>query len=189
MEPLRAHLQGDPITVMGPGAARHPRRASDLHGIFRDSEALVGLIRGGDPVIYETYEPAVPEAPGHLMFGLTVLHPGRVGDEYFMTRGHYHVQRQTAEVYLCLRGRGYLVMQMEQGEVRAAPMEPGSVVYVAPGWAHRSVNIGDEPFVLFYTFPADAGHDYGAIGRDGFGLRVVEVNGEPAVIERRAAGS
>lgn len=114
-----------------------------------------------------------------------MLYPGRVGAEYFMTKGHYHVQRQTAEVYTGLRGRGYLVTQNEQGQSRAVPMEAGSIVYVAPGWAHRTIHTGDERLVVFYTFPADAGHDYGAIGRSGFALLVVEVNGQPTVVERR----
>ncbi len=185
MEPLLERLRYDGIITMGPQATRHPRRASALRGCFLDAQALEALIESGDPVIYETFEPPIPEASGHLKFGITVLSPGRVGREYFMTKGHYHVQRQTAEVYVGLRGRGYLVMQTEQGARRAVPVEPGSVVYVAPGWAHRTVNTGDEPLVVFYAFPADAGHDYHAIARSGFGLLVMEVDGRPAVVERQ----
>lgn len=184
MEPLIERLQLDPSVAMSPSATRRPRRASDLRGCFRDASALEGLIRAGDPVIYETLEAPVPEAAGHLSFGITVLYPGKVGTEYFMTKGHFHTRRQTAEVYAGLRGRGYLVMQTEQGEARALPIEPGGVVYVAPGWAHRTVNVGDAPLVVLYTFPADAGHDYGAIAATGFALCVVEVEGTPAVVER-----
>lgn len=186
MEPLVDYLQFDPAIAMGPQATRRPRRASDLRGFFRNTPALDALIRQGDPVVYETFEPPLPEAPGHLMFGITVLYPGRVGDEYFLTKGHYHVRRLTAEVYLCLRGRGYLVMQTEEGHSRAVPLERWSVVYVAPGWAHRTVNTGDEPLVVFYTFPADAGHDYGTIAKDGFALLVLDVHGTPTVVERAA---
>lgn len=193
MEPLLERLQLDPSVVMSPSSTRRPRRASDLRGFFRDASALEALIRAGDPVLYETLEAPVPETVGHLSFGVTVLYPGKVGAEYFMTKGHFHVQRQTAEVYTGLRGRGYLVLQTEQGEARALPIEPGGVVYVAPGWAHRTVNVGDTPLVVFYTFPADAGHDYGTIAGTGFTLLVVEVDGTPAVVERerwpRATGA
>lgn len=185
MDPLLERLQTDPV-AMGPLARRRPRRASDLRGFYLDAVALEALIQGGDPVMYETFESPVPEVHGHLAFGITVLYPGRVGGEYFMTKGHYHLKRLTAEVYVALRGRGYLVMQTEQGDARALPMDAGSVIYVAPGWAHRSVNTGDEPFVLFYTFPADAGHDYDAIRQHGFPLRVMDVGGGAAVVERRS---
>lgn len=185
MEPLVERLAYGTTIGLGPQAIRRMRRASDLRGFFQDADALETLIRNGDPVIYETFEPPVPEAAGHVMFGITVLQPGRVGNEYFMTKGHYHVQRQTAEVYAALRGRGYLVMQTEQGASRAVPVEAGGVVYVPPGWAHRTVNTGDEPLVLFYAFPADAGHDYTAVARSGFALVVRDVNGTPTVAERQ----
>lgn len=188
MEPLLHRLHLDPQVLLDAPAVRRPRRASDLRGFVADPAALEELIRDGDPVIYETLEPAVPPEPGHLMYGITVLYPGRVGREYFLTRGHYHVQRETAEVYMGMRGRGYLVVQRGPREARALPVQAGSILYVAPGWAHRAVNTGDEPLVLFYVFPADAGHDYASIATSGFTLLVVEVEGRPAVVQRRPAG-
>ncbi len=185
MDPLETRLQIDPAIALGPGTTHHARRASDLRGYFQHAEALESLVRAGDPVIYETFDAPVPAAAGHLSFGVTVLQPGRVGDEYFMTKGHYHVQRQTGEVYVGLRGRGYMVMQTERGEAQALPIETGSVVYVTPGWAHRTVNTGEEPLAVFYTFPADAGHDYQATAREGFPLLVLAVDGKPAVVDRR----
>lgn len=158
------------------------RRASDLVGYAHDRQALQELIEAGDPVIYETYEPHVPEAAGHLMYGITVLYPGRIGSEYYLTKGHYHVQRQTAEIYYGLRGKGLLVMQQEEGGFQAVPIEKGRVVYVPPGWAHRSVNTGHEPLVMLYAFAADAGHDYRTIEERGFRCIVVDRNGEPAIV-------
>ncbi|MEW6048972.1 MAG: glucose-6-phosphate isomerase family protein, partial [Bacillota bacterium] len=85
------------------------------------------------------------------------------------------------------RGRGFLIMQSEQGEARAVPMEAGSVAYVPPGWGHRTVNADlAEPFVLFFAFPADAGHDYDTVARTGFSLIVVHRNGKPEVVKRKA---
>jgi len=189
VEPLLLRLAIDPEAAMTP-AGRHPRRAHDLRGVFQDAAALEALIREGDPVIYETFEPSLPEAPGHLMCGVTVLHPGRVGAEYFMTRGHYHRHRDTAEVYVGLQGRGCLVVQAEGKGARTVPVEPGAVVYVAPGWAHRSVNTGDEPLIFFFTYPADAGHDYATLATSGFDLLVVHRAGTAAVIPnpRRSSG-
>ncbi|MDQ7843531.1 MAG: glucose-6-phosphate isomerase family protein [Armatimonadota bacterium] len=189
VEPLLVRLTTDPEAAMAP-AARHPRRAHDLRGVFQDAAALEALIGAGDPVIYETFEPSLPEAPGHLMFGVTVVYPGRVGTEFFMTRGHYHRHRDTAEVYVGLRGRGCLVVQAEGADARTLPLEPGTVVYVAPGWAHRSVNTGEEPLIFLYTYPADAGHDYATLAASGFDLLVVHQAGEVVVVPnpRRSVG-
>lgn len=187
MDPLKAIVIADRFPPLDhPALRRRVRKASDLRGVFMDEEALEWLIRQGDPVVYETYEPPVPESAGHLTFGLTVMFAGQVGSEYFMTRGHFHVQRQTAEVYYALRGLGYLLMQDEQDRARAEPLEPGSMVYVPPGWAHRSVNTGAEPLVFIYVFPADAGHDYGAIQQKGFAKVVVQAQGRPVVVDRGA---
>lgn len=181
MEPLRSELSAQPARL-GPDAVRTVRRASDLRGVFADGAALEELIRAGDPVVYETYEPPIPNPRGHLVYGLTVLYPGRVGDEYFMTRGHYHFQRLTAEVYVPLRGEGYLLLQDEAGHARAEALLPGSVMYVPPGWAHRSVNTGDGPLVFLYVYPADAGHDYETISRVGFRIRVLATDAGPQVV-------
>ena len=79
------------------------RRASDMKGHYADAAALDALIRAGNPVHYEVFEIPVPETYGHLMYCISKLHPGLVGDEFFMTKGHYHTVVETAELYLCLR--------------------------------------------------------------------------------------
>ncbi len=187
MEPFAARIAGTPphLTLL-PMSRRHVRRASDLVGYVIDEEALQALIIAGDPVVYEIYEPEVPDAEGHLVFGLTVLYPGRIGPEYHLTKGHFHIRRATAEVYHCLHGTGYLVMQDGEGSFRAVALLPGAVAYVPPGWAHRSVNTGEEPLVLLYVYPGGAGHDYETVRRQGFSHVVVEVDGRAEVLPRDA---
>src|SRR3990167_3370893 len=93
------------------------RRASDMHGYYADEAALERLIRDqGDPVHYEVFEKKIPETPGHLLLCISKLQPGRVGEECFMTKGHYHEVRGTAEVYLCLRGQGFMLMKTADGD-------------------------------------------------------------------------
>ena len=161
------------------GVMRQPknhlvRRASDMRGYYADAAALEQLIaERQDPVHYEVFEVPVPEAPGHLMYCLSVLQPGLVGEEFFMTKGHYHSVPNTAEVYLCLRGEGYMVMKTADGQFAAERMTRGRMVYVPPFWAHRSVNTGlGEPLVSFCVYPAEAGHNYGDIAQQGFPQRI-----------------
>jgi len=183
VEPLVGHIALQPRRLPPDARWQHNvRRASDLVGYVSDAEALRSLIEAGDPVIYETYEAPVPEAAGHLRHGITVIHPGKIGSEYYMTKGHYHSVRHTGEVYFGLQGEGYLVMENEQGEFRAVPVRPGTVVYVPPGWAHRSVNTGTIPLIMLYAFPADAGHDYATIRERGFSHVIVERDGKPTIV-------
>lgn len=184
MEPLKNQVRLNGMATLLPHARRVARRASDLRGYFADDAALEALIRRDNPVIYEVFEPSVPEAPGQIMYGISVLYPGRVGREYFMTKGHYHARRETAEVYYGLDGQGRLVLQSGDGRSHVDELGPGTVIYVPPGWAHRSVNVGARPLVFLYAFPADAGHDYAAIEQHGFAKLVVDQGGTVAVVDR-----
>jgi glucose-6-phosphate isomerase, archaeal len=156
------------------------RRASDMRGYYADQAALERLIvEKSDPLHYEVFEVPVPQEHGHLMYCISTLQPGQIGEEYFMTKGHYHSVPNTAEIYLCLRGEGYMVMKTSEGKFATEAMTRGRMVYVPPYWAHRSVNThASEPLVSFCVYPAEAGHDYGDIAVQGFPRRLVARNGE-----------
>lgn len=137
----------------------------------------------GDVLVYEVYEKEIPQRDGDIQFCSSITHPGKIGDEYFMTKGHFHARRDTAEVYYCLRGRGYMLMEKEDGEHYLEEMRPGRTVYVPGDFAHRSINTGDELLISLAVYPGDAGHDYGSIETSGFRYVVVEKNGKPEMIE------
>jgi glucose-6-phosphate isomerase, archaeal len=163
----------------------HIRRPlSALKGQFADQAAYDRMLQAGDPVVYEVYEVQRPVVAGELPSGLSIVHPGRVGDEYFMTKGHFHSVRDTAEIYHCLKGHGLLLMQNEAGEWAAEELRPGRLVYVAPRWAHRSINLSEtEDLVTFFVYPGHAGHDYEAIERRGFLKLVVQCDGTFRVVD------
>jgi glucose-6-phosphate isomerase len=163
--------------------ARHlVRKASDMRGHYADPAALEKLIKGhGDPLHYEVFEVPVPDEDGELMYCISKLQPGTVGGECFMTKGHYHSVAGTAEIYLCIRGQGYMLMKTADGKFAAEKMSRGRMVYVPPFWAHRSVNTGDEPLISFCVYPAHAGHNYGNIETEGFPARVFQADGQVAI--------
>jgi glucose-6-phosphate isomerase len=165
-----------------PHTSRIERRASAMKGLYADEAALEALVEAGDPVVYEVEQRDVPEEAGQLVCCTTVIAPGAVGEEYFMTRGHFHAVRDTAEIYLGLSGEGRLLLQTEEGETAVVPMERGTVAYVPPGWAHRTVNVGAEPLAFFAVYPGQAGHDYRAIEVSGFARRVFRTASGPVVV-------
>nr|MBW4021965.1 glucose-6-phosphate isomerase [Pseudomonadota bacterium] len=68
---------------------------------------------------------------------------------------------------ICQSGQGVMLMELEDGTIRAEPMVPNAIVYVAPHWIHRSVNVGATPFITLFCYPADAGQDYDIIAKAG----------------------
>jgi glucose-6-phosphate isomerase, archaeal len=159
------------------------RHLSEMEGQYADERAYDVMLSEEDLLLYEVYEIERPKVDGELRHGISVVHPGKVGDEYFMTKGHFHEELETAEVYFCLQGEGCMVMETTDGECAVEDLVPGRVLYVPPGWAHRSVNVGsDQDLVTLFVYPAHAGHDYGTIEARGFHKRVVERDGKPVVV-------
>jgi glucose-6-phosphate isomerase len=159
------------------------RKLSEMKNMFYDNIALENILKEEDRIIYEFYELGVPEDSGELAFGTSITYPGKVGKEYFMTKGHFHSILDTAEVYYCLRGYGYMVMENPEGEWDVQELTPGKVVYVPKRFAHRSVNVGNEPFITFFAFRGDAGHDYRTIETKGYRKLVFEIDGQPQIVD------
>ena len=160
------------------------RKLSDMANMYADPDKAARILaEEGDRLIYEVQGVELPAEEGQIPHCTTRITPGRIGDEYHMTKGHYHARREQGEVYFGLSGLGYLVMQTESGETSVQQMVAGSAAYVPPYWAHRTVNVGDEDFVFFSVWEARAGHDYGTIERDGFRKLIVMRDGRPAVID------
>ncbi|MEZ4638826.1 MAG: glucose-6-phosphate isomerase family protein [Caldilineaceae bacterium] len=112
---------------------------------------------------------APDDGEGALHYAIGNLLPGRAGQEYFMTKGHFHAWRAAAEYYIGLSGEGVMLLESEDGEEsRLLPLTANAAVYVPGHIAHRTINTGDEPLVYLGIYPAQAGHDYGAIAERNF---------------------
>ena len=170
--------------IVPQSTAHYQRRLSELRGVFLDPDALERRIREeDDPVCYENYAFNTSQAEGDIFFGTTIIYPGQVGLEYYLTRGHYHNQRDRAETYQAVSGSGIVLFQRQDGATHVAELEPGKITYIPPYWAHRSINTSKEPLVFIWTCPVDAGHDYAGLGE--MDLVVLERNGSPNVERRR----
>ena len=136
-------------------------------------------------MLYATSGIETASGDGQLHYVIGVIQPGKVGDEYYMTKGHLHAWRPAAEVYIGLTGEGMMLLQDEEtGESVALPLTAERVVYVPGHTAHRTINTGSEPLVYWGVLSSAAGHDYGSVADRNFNLVVVEVGGKPEVLER-----
>jgi len=173
-----------PIDGLSQNAASTVRKLSQMQGMYADAEAAKRIVQEcGDPVVYEFYELGAPENPFNLAFGTSITYPGKVGGEYYMTKGHFHTVMDTAEMYYALSGAGFMMTENPEGDVLLHRLAPGIAVYIPGRYAHRSINTGNVPLVTYFSFRADAGHDYGTIETKGFRNLVIEGDdGEPTMV-------
>lgn len=178
-------LEFNPLNGFSDTAQTSKRLLSRIKSIFADSAAAnEHLEKDGDTLVYEFHELGVPEHPGDLSFGMSIVYPGKIGNEYFMTKGHFHTIIDTAEVYYCLSGHGYMMLEDPEGDWRCLELLPGKTVYCPKRYAHRSINVStNEALRTFFVYRSDAGHDYGTIETKGFRNILVEKDGNPIVIK------
>ncbi|GAB4514149.1 MAG: glucose-6-phosphate isomerase [Anaerolineae bacterium] len=176
--------------VIQPAAPIIERRLSHMRRMYANTaEAERILTEEGDRLIYEVYPADLPEEEGHVLYCTTIIHPGTIGGEFHMTKGHYHSKRDRGEVYMGLAGTGGLLLQTEDGQTHYEPMVAGTVAYVPPYWAHRTMNTGTEPFIFFAAWPGDAGHDYGTIEELGFAKLVMQHENHAIVTDNPKYGA
>jgi glucose-6-phosphate isomerase len=159
------------------------RYLSDMSGMFADEAALASAIERNNEIIYEFYELDIPATKGDLQFGTSIVYPGTIGGEYYMTKGHFHIILDTAETYFCLAGQGYMLVEDPEGNWEALEVLPGRTVYVPGRYAHRSINTGTTPLITYFTYRADAGQDYKTIETKGFRKLLVARGGKPAIVD------
>jgi len=156
------------------------RKLSDMVDMFQDKETVKEDLKE-NPIIYKFYNVSIPEEKSHLQHCISIVFPGKIGNEYYMTKGHFHKIKDTAEIYLTLKGKGKLVMQTPNQKAKVLDMKEGSISYIPPYWAHRTVNTGNEPLIFFGVYRGDAGHNYGIIEKKGMAIIIVEEKGKPVI--------
>ena len=177
IDPILADLKI--MTGNFPQATGHYSKTfNELEGMYENEQEFKKMLpKWENQVVYEVWEHRASKNKGDLVFGTSVMKPGRVGDEFFLTRGHLHQKAYCAETYFCLRGIGVLLMESPDGEIKALKLDKGQLVYVPPFWFHRSVNIGDSELVTLFTYNSDAGQNYEILKkRGGMRKRVVQKN-------------
>src|SRR4051812_45871082 len=111
MPQFTSSLSYHPHDASIPGYPAGQRRLSSMDGYFADRAAFQECLRQGDPLVYQVTNVAPADGEGQLHYGLGMIMPGKVGAEYYLTRGHVHAWLPAAEVYICLSGQGIMLLQ------------------------------------------------------------------------------
>jgi len=158
------------------------RKIKDIPGIFADEKAYSEMDQEQLAYTVQAWMPVADGTPGGLFFGVSTIYPGKVGNEYFMTKGHFHSQSDRAEFYWGIEGRGMLILMDRERNTWAEEVCPGSLHYIGGHIAHRLANTGIDKLIVGACWPSDAGHDYEEIANKGFSARLLEVNRKPELV-------
>jgi len=113
-----------------------------------------------------------------LNWGITCMYPITVADECCMTRGHFHMDRNYPEYYLCTAGEGHLLCWDGADELVCYHMTPGALQYIDGRLAHRLINTGNQIFKVSACWATNSGNDYEAIENKPFPVRAFKRNGK-----------
>lgn len=123
------------------------RKYSEMKDSYKEK------LSSGNPIIYKVYI----KDYGDFEEGLTVINPGTIGKEYYMTKGHKHI-KQAPEIYILVSGKGKLLIQ---GKIsKDIDMKKNVFYHIPEGSGHRLVNTGNKPLEVLTIYGKNAGHDY-----------------------------
>lgn len=135
-----------------------------------------------ETIIYEHFVKESSPEEGHLNWGHITLYPGQVKDQYFCTKGHFHVNPDAEEYLLCMKGEGLIMFFSREGECWCEELEEGSLHKIPANIGRRLINIGDEPLMLSQCLPSNAGFDYDSVDGHPFPCHVYDDDGDMAIM-------
>lgn len=124
------------------------RKFKDMKDRWKDASNV-----SGNPVIYRVF---INDFLG-FESGLTVIEPGNVNGEFYMTMGHKHV-KSSKEIYILISGKGKLLIHGKKDIVYDLKKDK---VYILPkSEGHRLINTGNTKLEVLTIYSKSAGHDY-----------------------------
>ncbi len=124
------------------------RRFKDMRDSYKNPERIKG-----NPLIYIVYIKDL----GNFESGLTVIEPGAINKEFFMTKGHRH-KKPTKELYFLIKGKGKLLI--EDKKIKIFNLKKNKLYVVSGTSGHRLINSGNKKLEVLTIYSKDAGHDY-----------------------------
>lgn len=126
---------------------------------FKDMSDKYKNIKGikGNPLIYKVYIKDFIT----FEYGFTVINPGSINGEFFMTKGHRH-KKASREIYILMSGKGRLLIQSKKNKNKTQVINlKKNKIYIIPGNSgHRLINTGNKKLEVLTIYPKIAGHDY-----------------------------
>src|SRR3989344_2654776 len=152
-ESLKLEFQSD-----FPFMKKSERSLKELRSYLKNPEAE----NGPDPVYYvwrgANLKKDNEKIKAHnLRYDITLIPPGKIGDEFVKTAGHYHLPYP--EIYEVLLGRAYFLIQSESA-VFLVEAGPGEKFIIPPGFGPNAINVFNGPLLMANWISEKAKYDY-----------------------------
>ena len=106
---------------------RYAKTLSQLSGLYEDASSYEAALQAyGETPVYEVMDLHPSSAAGDLIFGVTRMVPGKIGREYFLTRGHIHAKANRPEIYYGESGNGSNHRRARRGRFQSARAMPAT---------------------------------------------------------------
>lgn len=131
------------------------RKLKDMKDRFSKKERVKNILKKKNPEIYRVYIKKLDE---DFVIGKTVIKPGQIDGEYYMTKGHKH-ENSIPEIYILEKGKGKLILQNKT--TKTINLRKNIPVLVPGKSAHRLVNTGKDNLEVLTIYNKKSGHSYG----------------------------
>jgi glucose-6-phosphate isomerase len=155
-------MEEDLIKIIKKRGIRKKIFLKELINFLKDKQKAEEILKKINPLIYTV--DFIQE--NEISYAITTINPGKIGKENYMTKGHYH-KKNVSEIYYLLHGQGEILLKKGK-EKKKIKMKKNIFHYVPAGYAHRTVNTGEEKLFFLSIYQTDSGHDYKKIEEEGF---------------------
>lgn len=90
--------------------------------------------------------------------GLTIMYPGDVNGEFFMTKGHFHTKHKP-ELYFPFEGTGKLLLQ-KGSDIKVINLKKGENYVIPKSYAHRLINTGRKNLIVLTVYHLNCKSNY-----------------------------
>ncbi|MBS3071831.1 cupin domain-containing protein [Candidatus Pacearchaeota archaeon] len=139
------------------------RTLNDLKDSYYDKESVRNILNTKGNI--ELYKVFIRDF-SPIDLGLTVVKSGKIGKEFYFTKGHIHKNREP-EFYILLDGIGELFLQKGK-KSKTIKLKRGEISLIPVGWAHRLINIGSNKLKVLTIYHQNSKPDYSVIFKKRF---------------------
>jgi len=129
------------------------RTLKDMRTKYHSQAKVRQILKKRNPTIYAVYSKKLK----NKLMDLTVMSPGTIGKEFYMTKGHRH-KSKGKEKYTLKKGKAMLIIQNKTSKI--IQMKKNKPVIISGTSGHRLVNTGKTTVEVETSYPKKTKKDY-----------------------------
>ncbi len=129
------------------------RTLKEMKTRYHNQAKAKQILKTKNPLIYTVYNKK--QKTGNT--DLTIMNPGTIGNEYYMTKGHRH-KSKGKEKYTLKKGQGILLIQNKTSKIII--LQKNKPITINGTSGHRLINTGKTKMEVITNYPKKTQKDY-----------------------------